>query len=401
MTQSVEAFAASLKPLRQDLNPQVAEWARELQALFAATDYQSIRRFVLLNPQIDNGTVSRYLRGERVPREHWLLDTLAAALDEAGRPLTPAAQEHLTMMHLRALEAAHPHEYKIRIISDELESAVAILREAKRYGRELELQLAQRMRQIRSLRAAQRRLRAAWDEGRSAMRAEHQRLREEIDDLSEQFHGARRRAAAAELRCQQLEGLLDRLEAERPHLAQVILSAHDGRPLEISDVLVPSLATASRTENRTGWKLLAPDSNWSYGDVNWPISHHGHRVGYLIWHDGQTPYWELAMHTICLKKQQSFSPVWYLGAPSAKQSGMQHGWADPAEALTALAKWQHYCPRAAVTVLFSMVDEGISASKASQAVHVSPSTGENIVRKAKRVRDATRRPLLDQLDDFL
>ncbi len=211
MKQIARISPVSLKPLSPDLSPDVFTWANELRSLFAATEL-SINRFVLMYPLIDKGTASRYLNGKRVPRDRWFLDTLMAVRDDAGKPLTPDAREHLTRLQLRALEAAHPHEYKLRKITDELEIAVTGRREAERYARDIEEQLAERVRQIRDLTADKERLRAH-------MRDEHRRLTEEIAELTEQLYLARERGVRAEHRCRQLEEVLFHLGAhadERP-----------------------------------------------------------------------------------------------------------------------------------------------------------------------------------------
>jgi hypothetical protein len=193
---------------------------------------------------------------------------------------------------------------------------------------------------------------------------------------------------------------------ERLQLAEVILSAHDGYSLKASDMFGPSLARLTRAENRVGWELLPPAlSRLRWGDASWPISHRsrerGHRVGYLIWHDGNGPCWELAMHHISLKTENRFHTLEYVSPPHAKQAGLPRGWADPAEALAALAKFKHYCPHTALTTLFRLVNEGTSVIEASQAVHIVPSTGRSLVKRARLVREKTGRPLLDQVNDFL
>ncbi len=208
MTQIARIPTVSLKPLSPDLSPDVFTWANELRALFAATGL-SISRFALMYPLIDKGTASRYLNGKRVPRDRWFLDTLIAVRDDAGKPLTPAAREHLTQLQLHALEAAHPHEYKLRKVTDELEIAVTGRREAERYARGIEEQLADRVRQIRELSADKERLRAAWDHDRAHMQA----LTREVADLTERLYLARERGVRAEHRCRQLEEVLFRLDA--------------------------------------------------------------------------------------------------------------------------------------------------------------------------------------------
>jgi hypothetical protein len=200
-----------LKPLDEDLSPEVRAWASEVRELFAASGL-SIGRFVALCPNIDKGTVSRYLNGRRVPRDRWFLDKLVSIQADAGRPVTPAVHEHLNDLQLRALEVAHPHEYRVRLVKDELEVALTSLREAQRYARALEEQLAERKRQVEELSAEKQRLRSAWDDVRASREAERERLIEEIADLEQRLDQAQQRTLDAEERCRRLEGILDHLQ---------------------------------------------------------------------------------------------------------------------------------------------------------------------------------------------
>jgi hypothetical protein len=198
-----------------------------------------------------------------------------------------------------------------------------------------------------------------------------------------------------------------------PSLAQVILSTYIDGSIDISDMLGSSLAAVPRTENRSGWQLLAPVP-LTWAQSSWPIRHHNHRVGFLKWiHDdhGHTA-WELALLDGRWEEEgkasvHGFPPVdWpfrYLLAPPAKRGGGVRGWsnwADPADALLTLAGW-HYCPHAALTTLFRLVDEGVSAEEASRVVHIVPAVGEHLVRRALRIRDRSGKPLLEQVGDFL
>jgi hypothetical protein len=202
---------AGLKPLDPGLSAEVLEWASELRVIWSATGL-SMNEFASLHP-IDKGTISRYLNGQRVPRDRWFLDKLLAIQADNGQPLTPAVREHLTGLHLRALAIAHPHEYRVRLVSDELEMALTGKLEAERHARALEEQLAERNRQVQELAADKGRLRAAWDADHVAMQAELERLTREIDEITGQLDLARERAAQAKQRCQQLENLLDHLDA--------------------------------------------------------------------------------------------------------------------------------------------------------------------------------------------
>ena len=202
---------ADMKPLAPGLSAEVLDWAVELRMIWAATGL-SMNQFASLHP-IDKGTISRYLNGQRVPRDRWFLDKLLAIQADYGQPVTPAVREHLATLQLRALAVAHPHEYRVRRINDELEIATTSKLEAERYARALEEQLTDRNRQVSELVAAKGRLRAAWDADRVAMQADCERLTREIGQIAGQLHLARERTAQAERRCQLLEDLLGHLDA--------------------------------------------------------------------------------------------------------------------------------------------------------------------------------------------
>ncbi|WP_407921465.1 DivIVA domain-containing protein [Actinomadura soli] len=249
MTQIVPEHSVRLKPLSPELDPVVQAWANELRGLFLATGL-SINRFALLNPHIDKGTISRYLNGRRVPRERWFLDKLLDAQEEAGRPLTPAVREHLADLQVRALEMAHPHEYKIRKVTDELQLAVASQREAERHARDLEQRLAERIRQVDELTAEQGRLRNAWASERTYLHAVLQRLDREITELTAQLKLARDRGLQAEYRCQRLEEVLDLLDPpDQPdeHIHHAVVKADDPVTFEPA---VRTLALAQQTADQ-------------------------------------------------------------------------------------------------------------------------------------------------------
>lgn len=135
----------------------------------------SINRFAGRYP-VDKGTLSRYLNGKLVPRDQWFLNTLLAVLAEQGRAVAQPVRDHLIELQLEALQVAHPHEYKVRRVSDELELAHVGWQEAQRYARSLEEQLADRIRQIEELADKNGQLRAAWDADRVTVEAEKHRL---------------------------------------------------------------------------------------------------------------------------------------------------------------------------------------------------------------------------------
>jgi transcriptional regulator with XRE-family HTH domain len=192
--------ASGLKPLDPDLRPEVRTWVDELRSVWQATGL-SMGQFAVLHP-FDKGTISRYLSGHRVPGERHFLDTLLGTLDTYGRPVTPAVREYLTGLQMRALEAAHPHEYRVRLVKDQLEIALTGRLEAERYARALEEQLAERSREVQELTEDRNRLRATLD-------AEYTRLLHEVETLSKDLDLARSRSARADQRCAELEAVLD------------------------------------------------------------------------------------------------------------------------------------------------------------------------------------------------
>ncbi len=214
MTDIARRSPAELKPLASGLSAEVLDWAVELRRIWASVGL-SLNRFASLHP-IDKGTISRYLNGQRVPRDRWFLDKLLDIQADYGQPVTPAVREHLAELQLHALQVAHPHEYRVRRVNDELEIALTGKLEAERYARALEEQLADRNRRLSDLDEEKGRLRAAWDADRDAMQAERERLRREIFKIADQLHLAREREAQAERRCQILEEVLDHLDAEGP-----------------------------------------------------------------------------------------------------------------------------------------------------------------------------------------
>jgi hypothetical protein len=195
--------ASALKPLDPDLRPEVRTWVDELRAVWQATGL-SMGQFAVLHP-FDKGTISRYLSGHRVPGDRHFLDTLLTTLDSYGRSVTPAVREYLTGLQMRALEAAHPHEYRVRLVKDELEVALTGRLEAERYARALEEQLAERNREIQELTEDRNRLRASLD-------AEYARLVQEIEKLSADLALARSRSVRADQRCAELEAVLDLID---------------------------------------------------------------------------------------------------------------------------------------------------------------------------------------------
>ncbi|MBO2465769.1 hypothetical protein, partial [Actinomadura violacea] len=208
---------ADIVPRREDtpepgdeLSSEVRAWVLELNALWQKIG-MSRNRFAAANP-IDKGTLSRYLNGKRVPRDHWLLDRLLSIQAERGKAVSEEVREHLVDLQLNALKVSHPHGYQLRRISDELEISAVNQREAERYANSLKEQLDDRnrklveyTRRIDELSGQQSKLRAAWDSNRAELEAE-------IAELTQKLTLAREQARVAGQRSRDLERVLDIIE---------------------------------------------------------------------------------------------------------------------------------------------------------------------------------------------
>jgi hypothetical protein len=233
---------SGLKSLDPDLRPEVRSWVDELRAVWQATGL-SMGQFAVLHP-FDKGTISRYLSGQRVPGERHFLDTLLTTLDSYGRPVTPAVREYLTGLQMSALEAAHPHEYRVRLVKDELEIALTGKQEAERYARALEKQMADRNREMQEMTEDRNRLRATLD-------AEYARLIQEVDELAADLDLARTRSVRAEQRCVELESVLDLMD-------QAFSDEREGTE-------VPA-AVSYQDWGRIALRVLPPDDPYAVAD---------------------------------------------------------------------------------------------------------------------------------------
>ncbi|MGW4797895.1 hypothetical protein ACWEPC_36295, partial [Nonomuraea sp. NPDC004297] len=202
-----------LATLSPELSPEVLAWVGELRSQFTALS-MSISLFSRLHP-IDKGTVSRYLNGKRVPADRWFLNQILALRASAGSPVTDEVREYLVELQMAALKIAHPHEYRVRKVSDELELAVTSWKEAERYAHNLEEQLVERTRTFQDVLAENERLRAGWDLDRT-------RYHQETIHLTQELELARDRVRRAEHRVQSLEEVLDGLETKQPSSGEFV-----------------------------------------------------------------------------------------------------------------------------------------------------------------------------------
>ncbi|GGQ45507.1 DivIVA domain-containing protein [Actinomadura coerulea] len=202
-----------LAQLDANLSPEVKAWAEELRRLWKATD-MSMNRFLSESPlNLNKGTLSRYLSGKRVPGDTWLMNKLLDTMAAQGKEVPPEVRDNLTNLHLQALEKAHPHAYKVRQVSDQLQLAELQQRNAEQYAHKLEEQLADLTRQYRELTDQLSRLRLEWNAERAALQAEKNHLEQEISDLKHRLENTHQYISATEQRRRQLERTLDTLDS--------------------------------------------------------------------------------------------------------------------------------------------------------------------------------------------
>jgi hypothetical protein len=146
---------------------------------------------------LDKSAVSRYLNGKRVPLDGTFLDRLLELLEEDGGPVPPQERNRLVSLHLAALQEAHPLSYRIRIVNDKLQLALASQQLAERHAAELQQALSVRTRQLKELTERHRRLKTAWDADRAALQTDKHRLASEVARLERELQNARRQSAAA------------------------------------------------------------------------------------------------------------------------------------------------------------------------------------------------------------
>ena len=216
MTESIprqsSPSTSRLANLDPNLSPEAKAWAEELRKLWEDTD-MSINRFLSESPlNLNKGTLSRYLSGKRVPGDPWLMNKLLDTMTAQGKESPPEVRENLTNLHLRALEKTHPHAYKVRQVSDQLQMAELEQHNAEQYADKLAEQLDDLTRQYNELTDQVSRLQLDWNAERAALQAEKNRLEQEISDLQDRLERTHQYISTAKQRRHQLAQTLDTLD---------------------------------------------------------------------------------------------------------------------------------------------------------------------------------------------
>ncbi|MFE0424821.1 hypothetical protein [Streptomyces sp. NPDC058953] len=208
-----------LKPIDDDLAPEVAALAAALRDLFADLGV-SVRRYAVRR-SYDSGTVSRYLGGGRVPPWEFVLHLLHDVAERRGTVPTQETSDLLRNLHTSALECGRSPAHRAQLLERKLADADREAQRAATRERWLEDNLHDREQRLRDLQMRHRELQATSvpppkdpldDEPPGTVSDESIRLRGEIHALEEELARVRALHRRAEERCDQLERRLAEVE---------------------------------------------------------------------------------------------------------------------------------------------------------------------------------------------
>ncbi|WP_411076983.1 hypothetical protein [Streptomyces sp. cmx-10-25] len=228
---------SELMPVDGEGTPEAQALARALRDLFAGLN-TSLRRYAVRRAY-DSATVSRYLGGRRLPPWKFVLDLLHDVAEERDTPPTEQTVAMLRALHTAALESGGGATHKVQLLERRLADADREARRAVARMRLLEEALEDREHRIRDLQLRERELRAgigsplSGDAGGAPSSGEYARLREEIQDLTEELDRVRDLHRQAEERCERLEQRLAEAEAEAERGAGAETGALESREIEV------------------------------------------------------------------------------------------------------------------------------------------------------------------------
>ncbi|MFC4034364.1 response regulator [Streptomyces polygonati] len=205
-----------LRPLAEDLNDDCRQFAQALRTLFAGLEV-SVRRYAARHYR-DAGTVSRYLSGVRVPPWKFVADLFADLATDHGAPATPLTVDRVGELHRRAVRATIRPAHGVEILRRQLSEADRESRRATEREDRLGGALLDRQHRIADLEVRLDVLETRWAAERPRheplmtepdsaedLRAERQRLKDQVKTLEADLEEARLRVMLAESRCDVLE----------------------------------------------------------------------------------------------------------------------------------------------------------------------------------------------------
>ncbi|MYV98842.1 hypothetical protein GT354_11205 [Streptomyces sp. SID3343] len=215
-----------LKPLPDELAPDLREFAMALRGLFKATG-KSLRQFAVYH-HLSPPSVSRYLAALRIPEKSFVDALLKSAYHALDRPLDLEMQAYVYRLHREALLSEQPGRYRMQLASDRLEQVVLEQEQAELQIRELRASVSDRKRLLRELErrihdvedaATRQRLDLAAEldvcrRERDALSRRCEQLSSEILVMEDELRLTKRERDEAMERCAHLEAQLARVQAE-------------------------------------------------------------------------------------------------------------------------------------------------------------------------------------------
>lgn len=213
---------ARLSPLGEDLVAEKRAFVEDLRMIFCRLGV-GVRRYAARR-HVDASTLTRYLKGDRLPAWDFVA-TLIADLREEGVALTPEAEQRVRELHREALQSNKPASKKQKL-EDQLALADEEARRKQAHAQALEEALLDRIQRLSQAEARCRDLAIDLDQQAQTYRAElelwqgeYDQLGRECDDLQQEITYLKEALAvtqaeliAAEDQCCMLESQLETVQ---------------------------------------------------------------------------------------------------------------------------------------------------------------------------------------------
>ncbi|MET9880826.1 ATP-binding protein [Actinacidiphila glaucinigra] len=123
-----------------DLHPAMHAWATELRGFYTGLDMTLAELQSVLG--VDPATLSRYLKGKRLPEIEFLGRMYTAVEDKTGAALLPAVRANVRALYFAACAAHDPNRHEVYVLRDALAAAQRRAQEAEDRIRTLEARLS-------------------------------------------------------------------------------------------------------------------------------------------------------------------------------------------------------------------------------------------------------------------
>lgn len=129
-----------LADLPSDLHPAMYAWVTELRSFYTGLDMTLADLQAVLG--VDPATLSRYLRGKRLPEIEFLGRLYKAIEDKTGASLRPEVRANVRALYFAACATHDPSRHEVYVLRDALAAAQQRAQEAEDRVRSLEARLS-------------------------------------------------------------------------------------------------------------------------------------------------------------------------------------------------------------------------------------------------------------------